>query len=104
VISQYDNADGRLRGRALQARRLRLWTRSPYCAECKRLTDWPSGFEADHIVPLHKGGKDEEANLQVLCVITTRLGKAGCHEDKTNRDLNRRVRAEIGADGWPVGG
>ena len=94
MAARYDDHDGRLRGRKAQARRLRLWTKDPHCAMCKRLTDYPDGFHADHIVPLFKEGKDEDKNLQVLCI--------PCHEAKTNEDLGRRETVEIGEDGWPV--
>jgi 5-methylcytosine-specific restriction endonuclease McrA len=92
--AKYDNTDGRLRGRRAQARRLRLWSADPCCAGCGRLTDWPDGFQADHIVALHKGGEDKDHNMQVLCL--------PCHEAKTNKDLGRRETAPIGVDGWPL--
>jgi 5-methylcytosine-specific restriction protein A len=91
MAALYDDHDGRLRGRRAQARRLRLWTAEPHCAKCKRLTNYPSGFQLDHRVPLFKGGKDEDDNLQVLCI--------PCHDTKTNQDLSRVERAEFDADG-----
>lgn len=94
MAARYDDHDGRLRGRKAQARRLRLWSADPCCARCGRLTDWPGGFQADHIVPLFKGGEDDEENMQVLCI--------PCHEAKTNEDLSRTAKVPIGADGWPV--
>jgi hypothetical protein len=33
------------------------------CRKCRRATN----LEIDHIVPVSKGGKTEESNLQVLC-------------------------------------
>lgn len=94
MAARYDDHDGRLRGRKAQARRLRLWSANPCCAKCQKLTDWPDGFQADHIVPLFKGGEDAETNMQILCI--------GCHEDKTNADLGRASKAAIGEDGWPL--
>jgi 5-methylcytosine-specific restriction endonuclease McrA len=74
----------RVTGRALVARRLRLWSKDPHCASCGRLVDYPHGFELDHILPLHLGGTDHDSNCQILCVYTDDLGrKAGCHADKT---------------------
>lgn len=71
-------------GRALQARRLRVWANNPCCAGCGRLTRFPDGFELDHKVALFAGGADEEANCQVLCVSIDAEGhKAGCHAVKT---------------------
>lgn len=77
-------SDRRITGRAVQARRFKLWSKNPHCAACGRLVDYPSGFELDHIVPLFKGGPDTEDNCQILCVyMTTDMGKAGCHAEKT---------------------
>lgn len=77
----------RMRGRALQARRWRIWLRNPHCAMCGRLTGYPGGFELDHRVPLHAGGPDTDENCQVLCVYFDEAGqKAGCHARKTLAD------------------
>lgn len=84
-------ADRRITGRALQARRLKVWSRNPHCAHCGRLCDFPSGFELDHVVPLYQGGADDESNCQVLCVawktVDGQRVKLGCHEAKTRADL-----------------
>jgi 5-methylcytosine-specific restriction protein A len=48
--------------------------------------------ELDHIVPLFKGGTNDEDNLQGLC--------KKCHAEKTKRDLN--LRTGVGVDGWPI--
>lgn len=93
MVARYDDHDGRLRGRKAQARRLKLWSKDPCCAKCGKLTDYPSGFQADHIVPLFKGGEDDEKNMQVLCMV--------CHDTKTNDDLGRRQTVKVGIDGWP---
>ena len=74
-------------GRKLQARRLRIWGKDPYCVECGKLTLYPAGFELDHKVPLHQGGADTDENCQVLC-----NGPDGCHERKTARDMGYRFR------------
>lgn len=78
ALAKYDNTDGRLRGRRAQARRLRIWTKSPCCAMCGKLTDYPNGFEIDHVKPLDQGGEDVDSNLQVLCA-----GSTACHAKKT---------------------
>ena len=91
-----DSSD-RMRGRKLQARRLRVWTASPCCAVCGRITAYPHGFELDHKVPLFKGGEDTEDNCQVLC-----KGVNSCHEKKTADDLGYMHKQTIGLDGWPV--
>ena len=61
-------------------RRLKLWTRDPHCQICRKLVDYPWGFELDHIVPLHQGGPDTEENSQVLCV--------PCHRDKSKSEAS----------------
>lgn len=77
-------SDQRMTGSSLQKRRLRLWTASPCCAVCGRLTDWPNGFELDHKVRLADGGPDVDSNCQVLCVHWDEQGrKQGCHALKT---------------------
>jgi 5-methylcytosine-specific restriction protein A len=81
-------SDKRMAGSRLQARRLRLWTAKPTCAICQRLTDYPGGFELDHIIRLDQGGADVESNCQVLCVWYDHFGiKQGCHVDKTNSEV-----------------
>ena len=74
-------ADRRMTGRALQARRLRIWSRNPHCADCGRLVAMHE-FELDHKVALVNGGGDADDNCQVLCT-----GADGCHGRKTARDL-----------------
>lgn len=62
-------------------RRLKLWTQDPCCQHCRRLTDYPWGFELDHTVPLHQGGQDTEENSQVLCI--------ECHKEKSKAEAKR---------------
>ena len=50
------------------------------CANCGTV----GPLEADHIVPLHRGGKDEWSNLQSLC--------KDCHAAKTAREAGERAR------------
>jgi len=99
VKRQYDNKDGRLRGRALQERRLRVWSKNPHCAGCGKLCAYPSGFELDHRIALANGGKDAEENCQVLCI-----GPLSCHEKKTAKDLGTKIAVKIGLDGFPIEG
>ena len=104
----YDNADGRLRGRKLQATRLRLWAKNPHCAKCKEFVEYPGGFELDHIRAIStaadKSKINADSNLQILCIHVDRCGiKTGCHMDKTARDLGLRTKVTIGVDGWPQG-
>jgi 5-methylcytosine-specific restriction enzyme A len=73
-------ADRRMTGRALQARRLRLWAKDPHCVTCHRLVAMHE-FELDHDVPLYQGGADVDDNCQVLCI--------ECHARKTEADRGR---------------
>ena len=52
-----------------------------------------ASVEVDHIIPLHKGGKDERENYQGLCVRH--------HAEKTARDMGYR-RSSFTADGTPT--
>lgn len=50
------------------------------CANCGCV----GPLETDHVVPLHRGGKDEWSNLQSLC--------KDCHAAKTAREAGDRAR------------
>jgi 5-methylcytosine-specific restriction endonuclease McrA len=58
---------------------------------CGKLTDYPSGFHLDHVVPLYKGGLDVDSNLQVL--------DPACHDKKTLKDMGHQERTQFAADG-----
>lgn len=82
-------ATSRDRGRGRQAARLRIWLRDgPNCAECGEIIDITPGttrpFELDHIVPLWRGGQDNDGNRQCLC--------PDCHKDKTAVEAAERSR------------
>lgn len=100
----YDNSDGRLRGRRLQAARLRIWSNDPHCAMCRKLVAYPRGFELDHITALHKDGStNDDENLQVLCIEVDKQGnKTGCHIDKTAQDMGFQVRTKFDDSGRVV--
>ena len=68
----------RLRGRRAVTRRERLLRSSPLCVVCHAAGRVTLGVEVDHVVPLSRGGSDDETNLQVLC--------RGCHADKTKAE------------------
>lgn len=60
-------ATPRLRGRAGVERRARWLAKHPLCVECE-----PEGITriadvVDHVIPLWKGGADDESNFQSLC-------------------------------------
>ena len=103
----YDNTDGRLRGRKLQAARLRIWSADPHCARCRKLVAYPHGFELDHIQAISTAANKTDINaddkLQVLCVERTQDGvKTGCHVDKTAEDMGYAKRAQFDSSGRVV--
>lgn len=86
----------RITGRKLQERRERWMLIEPLCRRCKLKGRVRIFTQLDHIVPLFKGGADEEFNLQPLC--------DECHAEKTAEDLGhaQRPAVRIGLDGFPV--
>lgn len=73
----------RLTGSALQARNRRLLQRNPLCVECQKEGRDVMVDEWDHVVPLWKGGVDDESNLQGLC--------HAHHDEKTERERMERA-------------
>lgn len=69
------DATPRQRGRPWQRRRDRQLQQQPLCASCARRGITTLAREVDHKVPLHRGGKDDETNMQSLCI--------PCHKAKT---------------------
>lgn len=85
------SADKRAPESVRTKRRLKLWTKDPHCQACRKLVDYPWGFELDHTVPLSQGGPDTEENSQVLCVWYDVHGnKAGCHVEKSRQEAAGR--------------
>ena len=71
----------RLRGRANQARRLRVFARNPLCVPCEALGRVTLATIADHAIPLAEGGRDDEGNLRGIC--------PSCHREKTVEESKR---------------
>ena len=82
----------RMRGQRWVTLRGRILHAEPLCRHCLARGHVTPADEVDHIIPLHKGGSNQRANLQPLC--------KPCHEDKTQADMN--YRPAIGLDGWPI--
>lgn len=79
---------------AARRRRLLHLRANPLCVECLKLGRTTPAVELDHIVPLHKGGADDETNVQGLC--------RPCHAAKSATERGFIAKPEIGLDGWPV--
>ena len=90
-----DKTPKRIRGDALQKLRRRVFRERPLCAACEQKGKVSEARELDHIIPLFKGGSDEDENLQGLCV--------ECHREKSAADLGFKYKPPIGHDGWPQG-
>ncbi|MDB5594885.1 MAG: endonuclease [Hyphomicrobiales bacterium] len=89
-----EGEDKRLRGRKAVAQRERRLYAEPLCRHCQAKGLITVSTVPDHIVPLHKGGTDDDSNIQCLC--------ASCHRDKTNEDMGYRAKQTVGDDGWPM--
>ena len=70
----------RMTGRRAVNRRARLLRDQPLCRACDAVGRVALATELDHIVPLYKGGADDESNLQPLCY--------RCHKIKTQAESN----------------
>lgn len=62
------------------------------CQKCGKVTE---DGDADHKVPLAKGGTDDLDNLQWLC-------REPCHRDKTLKEMGIKPKQAVDADGWPI--
>ena len=65
---------------------------SPLCISCQAKGLVRLAEELDHIVPISKGGTNDDDNLQMLC--------KECHYHKTLDDLGHKPKPKIGLDGW----
>jgi 5-methylcytosine-specific restriction protein A len=83
----------RIRGHALQRIRERLLRANPLCALCAKQCRVAAATEVDHIVPLFRGGIEDDSNRQGLC--------AECHARKTAEDLGHMQHGGCDLDGNP---
>jgi len=68
--------------------------REPLCRHCLARGVVRAATELDHIVPLSRGGSDDDDNKQPLC--------AECHYRKTVSERGDRPRLGCDADGAPL--
>lgn len=79
----------RLRGRANQRARARLFALRPLCTLCLASGRTTLATERDHIIPLAEGGREAPDNEQGLC--------KPCHDIKTAAESARGVKRRRGA-------
>lgn len=79
----------RLRGRAGQAQRRRRLQNEPLCRDCADKGIVTASTVPDHIVPLAKGGSDDDSNIRCLC--------GPCHEIRTAEQFGHQHQARLGA-------
>lgn len=84
----------RLRGAKWSAAIERVRERNPLCARCEAKGLITLGVEMDHIVPLHRGGGNEDANLQLLC--------SPCHREKTREEMGWAQTPGFDENGNPL--
>lgn len=75
-------------------RKLALERDKHLCQDCRDKGRIAPADQVDHIIPKAQGGTDDLSNLRSLC--------REHHDDKSNRDMGRRVKQRFGEDGWPV--
>lgn len=80
-------ATPRQRGRALMERRAAWFRDHPLCVHCEHKGRVAAATIFDHVVPLWKGGPDDDTNVQGLCV--------ECSDAKTAAEAKERAAA-----GW----
>lgn len=69
-------------------RRRAAWLMAhPLCVLCERSGHVAAAVVLDHIVPLWKGGADDESNYQGLC--------DECHKAKTADEAKERAKSWI---------
>ena len=85
----------RIRGRAGMAQRKRRLDAEPLCRDCKAEGKVRAATVPDHIIPLSKGGGDDDSNIRCLC--------AECHDKRTREQFGQKAaKVATGIDGWPV--
>lgn len=81
IVSHYVE---RIRGRANQRRRERILSAQPLCVLCQAEGRVALATEVDHVVPLWKGGADEDSNLMPIC--------GPCHKAKSAKEAAERYQ------------
>ena len=83
----------RLRGRRAVVQRKRRLQAEPLCRDCAGRGTVREASVPDHIVPLTKGGSDDDSNIRCLC--------ADCQQARTVEHFGLRRTVGTGPEGWP---
>ncbi|MCZ8323073.1 MAG: HNH endonuclease signature motif containing protein [Novosphingobium sp.] len=84
----------RKRGRRAVVQRLRRLKAEPLCRDCAAKGFVREATVPDHIVPLSRGGSDNDSNIRCLC--------ADCHRTRTAEQFGSRRTVGTDPDGWPI--
>ena len=93
-LPRFDPKEKRTRGWKWSKIRQHILRNRPLCEMCLDVGITRAADQIDHIVPIFKGGTDDEDNLQPICVEHHRKNPA--------QDLGIIYRPPIGRDGWPI--
>lgn len=83
----------RLRGRAAVTQRRRRLQAEPLCRDCSATGNVTPATVPDHIVPLARGGSDDDENIRCLC--------KPCHLKRTAEQFGHRRVQAVSIEGWP---
>lgn len=84
----------RLRGRRAVEQRRRRLQMEPLCRDCRANGRITPATVPDHIVPLAKGGSDDDSNIRCLCAL--------CHRTRTAEQFGHRRVRPVTIAGWPA--
>ena len=85
MLAANPGATPRTRGTTWMTRRAKWFRAHPLCCVCQAAGIARVADELDHIVPLARGGADDDSNYQSLCV--------ECHRAKSKREAKEAYQS-----------